>query len=128
MGAKQKKVGDGTIITGDCIKEQEQFPEKHFQLIIADPPYFQVLLEQEWDMAWKDEAAYIDWCLAWARQCHRTLREDGLFYVFGPHGADLSASALGRKIAGLPLEAEFLRCKQVVDQCLDGQSKVVFDL
>ena len=46
----------------------------------------------------------------------------------GPHGADFSASALGRKIAGLPLEAEFLRCKQVVDQCLDGQSKVVFDL
>jgi hypothetical protein len=46
----------------------------------------------------------------------------------GPHGADFSASALGRKITGLPLEAEFLRCKQVIDQCLDGQSKVVFDL
>jgi hypothetical protein len=46
----------------------------------------------------------------------------------GPHGADFSASALGRKIAGLPLEAEFLRCKQVVDLCLDGQSKVIFDL
>jgi hypothetical protein len=46
----------------------------------------------------------------------------------GPHGADFSASALGRKIAGLPLEAEFIRCKQVVDLCLDGQSKVVFDL
>ena len=86
MKAKQKKVGNGTIITGDCIRELEQFPEKHFQLIIADPPYFQVLLEQEWDMAWKDEAAYIDWCLAWARQCHRTLRDDGLFYVFGQHG------------------------------------------
>jgi hypothetical protein len=46
----------------------------------------------------------------------------------GPHGADFSASALGRKIGGLPLEAEFLRCKQVVDLCLDGQSKVIFDL
>ena len=46
----------------------------------------------------------------------------------GPHGADFSASALGRKLPGLPLEAEFLRCKQVVDLCLDGQSKVVFDL
>jgi hypothetical protein len=46
----------------------------------------------------------------------------------GPHGADFSASALGRKIGGLPLEAEFLRCKQVVDQCLDGQSKVISDL
>ena len=46
----------------------------------------------------------------------------------GPHGADFSASALGRKLPGLPLEAEFLRCKQVVDLCLDGQSKVIFDL
>jgi hypothetical protein len=46
----------------------------------------------------------------------------------GPHGADFSASAAGRKLPGLPLEAEFLRCKQVVDLCLDGQSKVVFDL
>lgn len=46
----------------------------------------------------------------------------------GPHGADFSASAAGRKIGSLPLEAEFLRCKQVVDQCLDGQSRVAFDL
>lgn len=46
----------------------------------------------------------------------------------GPHGADFSASALGRKIGGRPLEAEFLRCKQVVDLCLGGQSKVISDL
>ena len=46
----------------------------------------------------------------------------------GPHGADFSASALGRKIGGRPLEAEFLRCKQVIDLCLDGQSKVISEL
>ena len=46
----------------------------------------------------------------------------------GPHGADFSASALGRKLPGPQLEVEFLRCKQVVDQCLDGQSRVIFDL
>ena len=43
----------------------------------------------------------------------------------GPHGADFGASAGGRKLPGLPLEAEFLRCKQVVDLCLDGQSAVI---
>jgi hypothetical protein len=43
----------------------------------------------------------------------------------GPHGADFGASAGGRKLPGLPLEAEFLRCKQVVDLCLDGQSSVI---
>ncbi len=46
----------------------------------------------------------------------------------GPHGADFGASARGVRLAGLPLEAEFLRCKQVVDLCLDGQSRVAFDL
>jgi hypothetical protein len=46
----------------------------------------------------------------------------------GPHGADFGASAQGTKIAGLPLEAEFLRCKQVVDLCLDGQSAVILAL
>jgi hypothetical protein len=43
----------------------------------------------------------------------------------GPHGADFGASAQGTKLAGLLLEAEFLRCKQVVDLCLDGQSAVI---
>jgi hypothetical protein len=46
----------------------------------------------------------------------------------GPHGADFSASAAGRELPGPQLEAEFLRCKQVVDLCLDGQSRVAFDL
>ncbi len=46
----------------------------------------------------------------------------------GPHGADFGASTCGARLAGLPLEAEFLRCKQVIDLCLDGQSKVIFDL
>jgi hypothetical protein len=46
----------------------------------------------------------------------------------GPHGADFSAAAHGKKLFGLPLEAEFLRCKQVVDLCLDGQSQVAFEL
>jgi hypothetical protein len=46
----------------------------------------------------------------------------------GPHGADFSALALGRKTAGVPLEAEMLRCQQVVGKCLDGQSRVGFDI
>ena len=46
----------------------------------------------------------------------------------GPHGADFGASADGRKQPGVTLEAEFLRCKQVVDLCLDGQSAVIFSL
>ena len=46
----------------------------------------------------------------------------------GPHGADFGASARGAWLSGLPLEAEFLRCKQVVDLCLEGQSRAASDL
>jgi hypothetical protein len=46
----------------------------------------------------------------------------------GPHGADFGASAQGAKTPGLPLEAEFFRCKQVIDLCLDGQSAVIYAL
>jgi hypothetical protein len=45
----------------------------------------------------------------------------------GPHGADFGATAHGAKLPGLPLEAELLRCKQVIDLCLDGQSAVIAD-
>jgi hypothetical protein len=46
----------------------------------------------------------------------------------GPHGADFGASALGQKFPGLPLQAEFLRCKQAIDLCLDGTSVVIREL
>lgn len=46
----------------------------------------------------------------------------------GPHGADFGASTDGRQIPGQSLEVEFLRCKQVIDLCLDGQSAVIRSL
>lgn len=46
----------------------------------------------------------------------------------GPHGADFGAQASGRRGFGLPLEAEFKRCKQTVDLCLDGTSAVISSL
>lgn len=55
------------------------------QLIIADPPYFQVL-EHEWDQQWPDARAYLDWSLVWLEQGMRVLRDDGLLYCFGQLG------------------------------------------
>lgn len=34
----------------------------------------------------------------------------------------------GQKFPGLPLQAEFLRCKQAIDLCLDGISEVIREL
>lgn len=64
----------------------EHFPAGHFQLIIADPPYFQVLLEESWDNAWKTTEDYLQWTLRWVQACRRVLRPDGLLYIFGQLG------------------------------------------
>lgn len=79
-------IGHGRIIAGDALQVLPTLPEQHFQLIIADPPYFQVLLEEEWDNAWPSPEAYLDWMVHWARECKRVLRPDGLLYVFGQLG------------------------------------------
>lgn len=54
-------------------------------LVVADPPYFRVLKES-WDNQWPDEAAYLDWSLAWLRLAMRTLVPGGLCTIFGQIG------------------------------------------
>lgn len=79
-------IGHGQIITDDALEVLPTLPAQHFQLIIADPPYFQVLLEQEWDNLWHAAEEYLDWTVRWVRECKRVLRPDGLLYVFGQLG------------------------------------------
>ncbi len=61
----------------------------------------------------------------------RAMRAEHPFAYYeprGPHGADFGASASGRKLFGRPLEAEFLRCKQTIDLCLDDQGRVAGEM
>ena len=80
------KIGHGALIHGDAITSLASYPEEHFQLIIADPPYFQVLVDEEWDNTWPSSEAYLEWTLQWVRACKRVLKPDGLFYIFGQLG------------------------------------------
>lgn len=79
-------VGRGKIVVGDCLEELVRFDEGSFQAVIADPPYFQVLLEHDWDMAWATAEDYLVWTLEWVRACRRVLRPDGLMFIFGQLG------------------------------------------
>lgn len=79
-------IGNGEIRLGDCLNILPGLPSDHFQMIVADPPYFQVLLEENWDNAWQSSDEYLDWTLEWVRQCKRVLRQDGLLYIFGQLG------------------------------------------
>jgi len=77
---------NGEIFLGDALKVLPTLPPNHYQLIIADPPYFQVLLDEKWDNAWRSPEAYLEWTRAWVRECKRVLKQDGLLYIFGQLG------------------------------------------
>jgi len=70
---------------GDCLDLLPLVPDESAQLIIADPPYFNVL-EESWDRQWARSRQYLDWCALWIDQCMRILKTDGLFYFFGQLG------------------------------------------
>ncbi len=81
-----RELSSGRLMCGDVLDALAVLPEAAFQAIIADPPYYQVLVDQEWDQGWASPDAYLEWTIEWVRACRRTLRPDGLLFVFGQHG------------------------------------------
>jgi excisionase family DNA binding protein len=79
-------IGNGKIRLGDALNVLPSLPANQFQMIVADPPYFQVLLEEQWDNTWQSSDEYLNWTLDWVRECKRVLKQDGLFYIFGQLG------------------------------------------
>lgn len=73
---------DNKIILGDCTQKMKDMPNEHFDLVIADPPYWKVV-GQKWDYQWRTETDYVEWCQNWFKEVYRTLRYGGTFYLFG---------------------------------------------
>lgn len=76
---------NGRIVEGDALAELPKLPDESVQLVVADPPYFQVL-DEAWDRQWVGARAYLDWSLAWLTESMRVLRSDGLLYCCGQLG------------------------------------------
>lgn len=74
------------IYQGDTREKLNIFDNNTFQAIIADPPYFQVLLGEDWDNQWQTEEDYLDWTEDWIKKSARVLKDDGLFFIFGQLG------------------------------------------
>jgi site-specific DNA-methyltransferase (adenine-specific) len=74
------------VICGNCITEMDKMPENFARLVIADPPYFQVLTDEAWDKQWASYGDYINWSLRWMWSAMRLLMPGGLLYCFGQPG------------------------------------------
>ena len=75
-----------SVVRADVLEVLPAFPSDTAQCIIADPPYFNVLQNVDWDTQWDELAEYLEWCGVWTSHCIRILKDDGLFFVFGQLG------------------------------------------
>ncbi|MFP4352593.1 MAG: DNA-methyltransferase [Puniceicoccaceae bacterium] len=78
--------GQGTLCRGDVLETLAAGAGGPFQTIIADPPYFQVQTQEDWDNRWPGEDEYVDWCRRWVGAAAAHLAPDGIFYIFGQPG------------------------------------------
>ena len=72
------------VFNKDCIVYMKTMPDKCVDLVIADPPYFQIC--GEFDYVWKDVNEYLSWCKEWIIEVHRILKDEGSFYLWGAIG------------------------------------------
>lgn len=72
------------IYNKDCIEYMKTLPDKCIDLVIADPPYFQIC--GEFDYKWKTVDEYVEWCKKWIIEIHRIIKDTGSFYLWGVIG------------------------------------------
>ncbi len=75
-----------SVLCGECVAVMARLPAGCARLVVADPPYFQVLREQSWDTQWPDMDAYLQWSARWIEAAMRLLLPGGLLYCFGQLG------------------------------------------
>jgi len=71
----------------DCLALLREIPSESIDLIIVDPPYFEIV-KNDWDNQWKDEDEYLRWCEKWTHECHRVLKPNRCFCVWGTTKTD----------------------------------------
>ena len=73
------------VFNEDCLEGMKRIPDGSIDMIIADPPYFQVCGGFDFGM-FKDEKEYIAWCRKWLTECRRILSDTGTLILWGSLG------------------------------------------
>ena len=58
MNSNDQPVTDLDLRKSDCMEILTSLPENSVDVVIADPPYFEIIGEK-WDRQWKDEDEYL---------------------------------------------------------------------
>lgn len=72
------------IYNEDCMDTMKKIKSNTVDLIIADPPYFEIC--GDFDFIWETQEDYLDWCKKWILECQRVLKPTGSIYIWGKIG------------------------------------------
>ena len=70
------------IYNMDCLEGMKMLDDKSVDLIIADPPYYRIMLRDyagnkyEWDNQWDSFEKYIEWCKLLFIQFKRIIKDN----------------------------------------------------
>ena len=70
-----------TVIHADCLEVMKQIPDDYFDVIVADPPYFEV--RGAFDYQYDSFEHYLDFIEQCGKEIYRILKRNGSFFIFG---------------------------------------------
>lgn len=79
----KNKLEDKYILS-DFMEYVKTQKDKSFDLVIADPPYFQI--KGDFDFKWKNNKEYLKFCREWILECKRVLKDNGSMIIWGGLG------------------------------------------
>lgn len=72
------------LFNEDCLNTMKRMKDETVDLIIADPPYFQI--KGEFDFIWKNKEDYLVWSKQWLLEAQRILKPSGTLILWGGVG------------------------------------------
>ena len=73
------------IYNVDCAELLRSLPDESVDLVIADPPYFQVKGDFDFGV-FGDRQSYLNWSRQWITECKRVLKPNGTLILWGGVG------------------------------------------
>jgi len=73
------------IINSDVLIVLKSIADNSIDLIIADPPYFQI--KGEFDFIWESKEEYLEWTEKWLNEAKRVLKDTGTLILWGGVGS-----------------------------------------
>lgn len=71
-----------SLINLDILNGLKECPDKFFDTILIDPPYYRVV-DEKWDKQWFTFEEYEQWCTEWINDLERVAKDSATCWIFG---------------------------------------------